>query len=1318
MIQQLLLRRLDKLGARYRFLRLWQMLSLVWLLAAIAGGFLWAWKIQTTAAATMPAILLGTAALLLAMVAVWLAAHSARSYSWLAQQVEAAFPELRTCLLAAVEQRPDLPSGEFGYLQSSVIREALEHSKHHPWADVVPLRKLIVAALTNVLAFCLFGSVLTGAVVTAFAAAENLPSASLIPAAPKGPEVIMTVEPGDAEVELGSSLLVLARIEGPMPTQGMLAYQVEGGEEVSIAMPPSLEDPVLSGRIAVVDHPLEYQVHLESQSSPKYRVTVFEYPRLERADVQLVYPSYTGLAERTIQDVRTVSVVEGTRLTLRCTLNKPVASATLVNTRQDDQAPSIVLSQSKTDPLVYEMTLECQQSRRLKLELLDDRNRSQKKIEQFAIHVVPNQPPRVKPVFPAKDIEVSALQELDLKANISDDFGVERMGLSYSLAGQSPIEVVLGEKISAKGAKEIAHQVKLEELKAEPDQLLSYFWWVEDFDAAGKLRRTDGDMYFAEVRPFDQIFRQGDQPPGGAQQQQQGQGGAAQEAQKLAKLQKDIINATWKIFRRESSDKLTPAFADDVEQVRQSQATAIEQTVELAEKLQDEQSQGHIEEVLQQMQTAVENLEKAIKVPSRDPLTPALAAEQAAYQALLRLRAREHEVVRQQQQQSGQGQQSGAQSQQQREQLDQLDLKEEENRYETQRDAEEQKQESAQERENRQVLNRLRELAQRQHDLNERLKELQAALEEAKGKPEEEEIRRQLQRLQDEQRQILQDTDELQSRLDQPENQERMSEERQQLDETRDQVRRASEALQQEKVGQAAAAGARAEQKFDELREEFRRRASNRFQQEMKQMRETARELEKKQGDLSEQLKTQAEPKEQKPSLSLQDEPDDSRQKISEQIGEQRKRLDNLQEQMRDTIERAEATEPILSERLYETARNLRDHSIDQALEMTERMVRQGLSGEAQRQEAAAGEAVERLREGIERAAEGVLGDETEALRRAREELKELSRELNDELARNAPDKTPQGSLKPSAGDQPGQPKGNEPKGNAEQPQAGDSKPSQQKPGESGQPDQQADQNGQQQKPGDGPNRGEEQKSGQGKQPGQSQESGQGKQSDQGESNSGGKKPGEGQQPGEGQKPGEGQEPSQGQTSQEGKPQPGEAPTDGNQPGQGETGQSGQAQQPGQNDEPGQRNQTSQANGQRNRTTAGGTPAGPGVGPFDDYIPGVAAPLTGEGFRPWSDRLRDVEEMVDDPDLRSEAARIRERARAMRVELKRHPTPPNWDLVRDQLVDPLNELQQRVAEELLRRTSKKALVPLDRDPVPPQYSEKTRRYYERLGSGK
>ena len=48
----------------------------------------------------------------------------------------------------------------------------------------------------------------------------------------------------------------------------------------------------------------------------------------------------------------------------------------------------------------------------------------------------------------------------------------------------------------------------------------------------------------------------------------------------------------------------------------------------------------------------------------------------------------------------------------------------------------------------------------------------------------------------------------------------------------------------------------------------------------------------------------------------------------------------------------------------------------------------------------------------------------------------------------------------------------------------------------------------------------------------------------------------------------------------------------------------------------------------------------------------------------------------------------------------------------------LSDANDQFSEELLRRTSHKAIVPLDRDPVPPPYSEKTRRYYERLGTGK
>ena len=111
--------------------------------------------------------------------------------------------------------------------------------------------------------------------------------------------------------------------------------------------------------------------------------------------------------------------------------------------------------------------------------------------------------------------------------------------------------------------------------------------------------------------------------------------------------------------------------------------------------------------------------------------------------------------------------------------------------------------------------------------------------------------------------------------------------------------------------------------------------------------------------------------------------------------------------------------------------------------------------------------------------------------------------------------------------------------------------------------------------------------------------------------------------------------------------------------------------------------------------------------------------MTGEGFREWSDRLRDVEEMVGDPQLRSQASQIRDRARDVRRDLRRHSKSPQWPMVQEMIAEPLRELKRDVAEELMRRSAEKnANVPIDRDPVPERFSSAVQRYYESLGSGR
>ena len=111
-------------------------------------------------------------------------------------------------------------------------------------------------------------------------------------------------------------------------------------------------------------------------------------------------------------------------------------------------------------------------------------------------------------------------------------------------------------------------------------------------------------------------------------------------------------------------------------------------------------------------------------------------------------------------------------------------------------------------------------------------------------------------------------------------------------------------------------------------------------------------------------------------------------------------------------------------------------------------------------------------------------------------------------------------------------------------------------------------------------------------------------------------------------------------------------------------------------------------------------------------------PITGDGFRQWSERMRDVEDLLQDPQLRSEAARIRDRVRGAREEFKRHSQVPDPKQLKTLVADPIRELRDRVAEEIRRRESPDSLVPIDRDPVPPQFAEGVRRYYERIGSGR
>ena len=112
----------------------------------------------------------------------------------------------------------------------------------------------------------------------------------------------------------------------------------------------------------------------------------------------------------------------------------------------------------------------------------------------------------------------------------------------------------------------------------------------------------------------------------------------------------------------------------------------------------------------------------------------------------------------------------------------------------------------------------------------------------------------------------------------------------------------------------------------------------------------------------------------------------------------------------------------------------------------------------------------------------------------------------------------------------------------------------------------------------------------------------------------------------------------------------------------------------------------------------------------------MGGPITGNNYVNWSDRLRDVEQAVGPEDLRNQLATVRERVSAMRADYRLHDHRPDQEIVRQQILAPLTQVRAWLQQEQARRENAESLVPLDRDPVPDNYSELVREYYEKLGS--
>ena len=223
------------------------------------------------------------------------------------------------------------------------------------------------------------------------------------------------------------------------------------------------------------------------------KVEVVPRPAVRTIEFTQVYPSYTGLAEKSRQR-GDLSLLLNSKLKIRVQANKKVAKGQVV-LKDSEGAPITVDKDGEQVPVVVPISVASGGSDKVSAELnlndltiagfsvlLEDEHGFTSQDEAFyRIAMMPDKPPVVRVLEPRKEEKVTQRARLPIMVSVQDDYGVDNLMLMFAI-GNSPPQPVILKAESAIGTKaRVEHDWQLVDLKAPVGTEIRY--WVEAYDA-------------------------------------------------------------------------------------------------------------------------------------------------------------------------------------------------------------------------------------------------------------------------------------------------------------------------------------------------------------------------------------------------------------------------------------------------------------------------------------------------------------------------------------------------------------------------------------------------------------------------------------------------------------------------------------------------------------------------------------------------------------------------------------------------------------------------------------------------------------------
>ena len=444
-------------------------------------------------------------------------------------------PTLETAILSALEAEKG-SSSHSPALARRLVEQAIERCgaiERGRRLEAQPLRRYAVA-IGGTIAVALLLLILGPAYLRQGTSALLLMAGDVLEASPYRIEV----KPGSATVPRGSDQAITARVQGFESDKAELLIRKSVNTPFEhVPMVFNNDTKTFEGILFDLPASIDYFVESGGVKSSVFTLHAAELPYVKQLEMEYIFPSYTGLAPRKIENGGDIAVLQGTQVRVRITPTmKSPAGRIMVD---GESAIPLVLEGG-----VFTGTIPVTKDGFYRVDLQGGpENKLVNASPQYTIDVLEDQAPTVSIAKPGRDSTASPVEEFAVEARADDDFGVRQLELVYSVnGGPEQTKRLLDSSSRALPEVSAAHTFYMEELNVAPGDSVSYF--ARATDNIG--RSISSDLYFVRVRKLDEQFRSAMSMGGGGGG---GGGGGNMQVDALSQQQREIISATHNIVR-------------------------------------------------------------------------------------------------------------------------------------------------------------------------------------------------------------------------------------------------------------------------------------------------------------------------------------------------------------------------------------------------------------------------------------------------------------------------------------------------------------------------------------------------------------------------------------------------------------------------------------------------------------------------------------------------------------------------------------------------------------------------------------------------